>query len=187
MSNLTNSLPNELKLKQKPAQTRTQLIILAIFASLVLQVLLLSPVSLASQTRQLSQTQAQPTQIAAVELDPEIRAKVKLPEIELTTIEKSKVKQSGNVKAPSIKAKRVLADVIATVLQLLAGVSILFIIINAFKLITAAGEESKLSEAKKNLGLLIGGLLIIFLSYSITSFVFKTVLIVEELEEIVTQ
>ncbi len=187
MSNLTNSLPNELKLKQKPAQTRTQLIILAIFASLMLQVLLLSPVGLASQETQISHTQAQPTQIAAVELDSEIRDKVRLPQINLIETEIAKVKQSGNVDAPSIKAKRVLADVIATVLQLLAGVSILFIIINAFKLITAAGEESKLSEAKKNLGLLIGGLLIIFLSYSITSFVFKTVLIVEELEEIVPQ
>ena len=52
---------------------------------------------------------------------------------------------------------------------------------------TAAGDESKIGEAKKSLLVLIGGLLIIMLSYSIVSFVFKSVLFIEDIGDIKTE
>ena len=117
-------------------------------------------------------------QIAAVELDEELREKANLPFL------KDSEGEALENKSGEEKAKTLIGQIIGIVLQFLIGIAVIFIIINAFKFITAAGDDSKLSEAKNSLVVLIGGLLLIFFSYSIVSFVFKTVLFVEEIEPI---
>ena len=119
--------------------------------------------------------------IANVELDEEFRNKANLPFL------RDKDNKPLTDKSGTERTKTLIGQVIGIVLQFLIGISVILIIINGFKFISAAGDESKLSEAKKSLGILIGGLLLIFFSYSIVSFVFKTVLFVEELQPILEE
>jgi hypothetical protein len=119
--------------------------------------------------------------IANVELDTELRDRANLPFL------RDKDNKPLTEKTGTERAKTLIGQVIGIVLQFLIGISVILIIINGFKFITAGGDESKLSEAKKSLGILIGGLLLIFFSYSIVSFVFKTVLFVEELKPILDE
>ena len=119
--------------------------------------------------------------IANVELDEEFRNKANLPFL------RDKDNKPLTNKSGTERTKTLIGQVIGIVLQFLIGISVILIIINGFKFISAAGDESKLSEAKKSLGILIGGLLLIFFSYSIVSFVFKTVLFVEELQPILEE
>ena len=119
--------------------------------------------------------------IANVELDTELRDRANLPFL------RDKDNKPLTEKTGTERAKTLIGQVIGIVLQFLIGISVILIIINGFKFITAAGDESKLSEAKKSLGILIAGLLLIFFSYSIVSFVFKTVLFVEELKPILDE
>ena len=117
-------------------------------------------------------------QLAQVELDSEFLERANLPFLK---------DSDGNAlvnKSGEEKAKTLIGQITGIILQFLIGIAVIFIIINAFKFITAAGDDSKLSEAKNSLVVLIGGLLLIFFSYSIVSFVFKTVLFVEEIEPI---
>jgi len=125
-------------------------------------------------------------QLAQVELDSEFRERANLPF--LRDEDNKPLKGEGNKPlSGEEKAKTLIGQVIGIVLQFLIGIAVLFIIINAFKFITAAGDDGKLSEAKNSLVVLIGGLLLIFFSYSIVSFVFKTVLFVEELDPIIEE
>ena len=119
--------------------------------------------------------------IANVELDTEFRDRANLPFL------RDKDNKPLTEKTGTERAKTLIGQVIGIVLQFLIGISVILIIINGFKFITAAGDESKLSEAKKSLGILIAGLFLIFFSYSIVSFVFKTVLFVEELKPILDE
>jgi len=119
--------------------------------------------------------------IANVELDTELRDRANLPFL------RDKDNKPLTEKTGTERAKTLIGQVIGIVLQFLIGISVILIIINGFKFITAGGDESKLSEAKKSLGILIAGLLLIFFSYSIVSFVFKTVLFVEELKPILDE
>ena len=119
--------------------------------------------------------------IANVELDTEFRDRANLPFL------RDKDNKPLTEKTGTERAKTLIGQVIGIVLQFLIGISVILIIINGFKFITAGGDESKLSEAKKSLGILIAGLLLIFFSYSIVSFVFKTVLFVEELKPILDE
>ena len=116
-------------------------------------------------------------QIAQVQLDEELRKQSNLPFLR----DKDNKPLQGNVKE---KSETLISQVIALMLRFLVGIAVIFIILNGYKFMTAAGDESKVADAKKSLLVLIGGLLVIFLSYSIVSFVFKTVLFVEELDPI---
>lgn len=116
-------------------------------------------------------------QIAQVQLDEELRKQSNLPFLR----DKENNPLQGNVKE---KSETLISQVIALMLRFLVGIAVIFIILNGYKFMTAAGDESKVADAKKSLLVLIGGLLVIFLSYSIVSFVFKTVLFVEELDPI---
>jgi len=116
-------------------------------------------------------------QIALVQLDEELRKQSNLPFLR----DKDNNPLQGNVKE---KSETLISQVIALMLRFLVGIAVIFIILNGYKFMTAAGDESKVADAKKSLLVLIGGLLVIFLSYSIVSFVFKTVLFVEELDPI---
>ena len=118
-------------------------------------------------------------QVAVVELDAEFRNKANLPFL------RDENNNPLTNKSGEEKTKTLIGQVIGIALQFLVGIAVIFIILNSFKFITANGDDSKLSEAKKSLLILIGGLLIIFFSYSIVSFVFKTVLFVEELDPII--
>jgi len=116
-------------------------------------------------------------QIALVQLDEELRKQSNLPFLR----DKDNNPLQGNVKE---KSETLISQVIALMLRFLVGIAVIFIILNGYKFMTAAGDESKVADAKKSLLVLIGGLLVIFRSYSIVSFVFKTVLFVEELDPI---
>lgn len=146
----------------------------------LLQTTLLLPQTLFANSIEYK-TQNQVIRIAAVEMDSELRQKSNLP-----FLRDKDNKAFENITGEE-RAKTLIGQIIGIVLQFLIGISVIFIILNAFKFITAAGDDSKLSEAKKSLFVLIGGLLLIFLSYSIVSFVFKTVLFVEEVGPILEE
>ncbi|MFH1890883.1 MAG: hypothetical protein ABIJ91_04975 [Candidatus Kuenenbacteria bacterium] len=70
----------------------------------------------------------------------------------------------------------VVTDVIKMVLSLLALIFLILIIVAGVKWMTAAGNEESITKAKKIISNALIGLLIIFLSYAITAFVFGVVL-----------
>ncbi|MBT5347001.1 hypothetical protein HOJ01_00535 [bacterium] len=80
------------------------------------------------------------------------------------------------------KTERFVGDLIVTALQFLGGSIVLLIIIYAFKMVIAFGNEEEITNSKKALGNLALGLLIIMLSYSITLFILDLTLIPQELE-----
>ena len=132
----------------------------------------------------LEQPKSNPSiQLARVELDAELRQQSNLPFLR----DKDNKPLTGDAGNFENKAKTLIGNIISLTLRFLIGLSVIFIILNGYKFMTAAGDESKIGEAKKSLLVLIGGLLIIMLSYSIVSFVFKSVLFIEDIGDIKTQ
>jgi len=54
------------------------------------------------------------------------------------------------------------------------------IVINAAKMLAAAGDDEKIGEAKKGITWALGGLVLLILSYVIIQFVVKLTLFVED-------
>ena len=132
----------------------------------------------------LEQPKSNPSiQLARVELDAELRQQSNLPFLR----DKDNKPLTGDAGNFENKAKTLIGTIISLTLRFLIGISVIFIILNGYKFMTAAGDESKIGEAKKSLLVLIGGLLIIMLSYSIVSFVFKSVLFIEDIGDIKTE
>ena len=132
----------------------------------------------------LEQPKSNPSiQLARVELDAELRQQSNLPFLR----DKDNKPLTGDAGNFENKAKTLIGNIISLTLRFLIGLSVIFIILNGYKFMTAAGDESKIGEAKKSLLVLIGGLLIIMLSYSIVSFVFKSVLFIEDIGDIKTE
>ena len=67
--------------------------------------------------------------------------------------------------------REMVAQIINVVLTLLGIVAVLIVLLGGFKWMTAAGNEDKVSEAKKLLGAGVIGLVIILAAWGITSFV----------------
>ena len=107
-----------------------------------------------------------------------------LPEItdpKISTQEQRSGSEEDSQKAVK-KTERFVGDLIVTALQFLGGAIVLLIIIYAFKMVIAFGNEEEITNSKKALGNLALGLLIIMLSYSITLFILDLTLIPQELE-----
>jgi len=150
--------------------------------SLLTCLILLPAVSTAALS--LEQPKSNPSiQLARVELDAELRQQSNLPFLR----DKDNKPLTGDAGNFENKAKTLIGTIISLTLRFLIGLSVIFIILNGYKFMTAAGDESKIGEAKKSLLVLIGGLLIIMLSYSIVSFVFKSVLFIEDIGDIKTE
>ena len=150
--------------------------------SLLACLILLPAVS--SSALSLEQPKSNPSiQLARVELDAELRKQSNLPFLR----DKDNKPLTGDAGKFENKAKTLIGTIISLTLRFLIGLSVIFIILNGYKFMTAAGDESKIGEAKKSLLVLIGGLLIIMLSYSIVSFVFKSVLFIEDIGDIKTE
>lgn len=153
-----------------------------ILTSTILSCLIILPAVSASALS--LETQAPPSQILiatkGVQMDNELRTHSNLPYLR----DEDNKPLTGNVET---KAKTLVGNIISLTLRFLIGLSVIFIILNGYKFMTAAGDESKIGEAKKSLLVLIGGLLIIILSYSIVSFVFKSVLFIEDIGDIKTE
>lgn len=150
--------------------------------SLLACLILLPAVSTAALS--LEQPKSNPSiQLARVELDAELRQQSNLPFLR----DKDNKPLTGDAGNFENKAKTLIGTIISLTLRFLIGISVIFIILNGYKFMTAAGDESKIGEAKKSLLVLIGGLLIIMLSYSIVSFVFKSVLFIEDIGDIKTE
>ncbi len=151
--------------------------------SLLACLILLPTVSTAALS--LEQPKSNPSiQLARVELDAELRQQSNLPFLR----DKNNKPLTGDTEGTfEYKAKTLIGNIVSLTLRFLIGLSVIFIILNGYKFMTAAGDESKIGEAKKSLLVLIGGLLIIMLSYSIVSFVFKSVLFIEDIGDIKTE
>ena len=146
-----------------------------IFSFLAINLIFLSPISLNSNVH------------ADVDfLEDELKPRY-LPEITDPNIseEKQASTDSKEDKARNTarkKTERFVGDLIVTALQFLGGAIVLLIIIYAFKMVIAFGNEEEITNSKKALGNLALGLLIIMLSYSITLFILDLTLIPQELE-----
>ena len=107
-----------------------------------------------------------------------------LPEITDPKIstEQKRSESSDDSQTARKKTERFVGDLIVTALQFLGGAIVLLIIIYAFKMVIAFGNEEEITNSKKALGNLALGLLIIMLSYSITLFILDLTLIPQELE-----
>ncbi|PKM91172.1 hypothetical protein CVU82_03935 [Candidatus Falkowbacteria bacterium HGW-Falkowbacteria-1] len=68
------------------------------------------------------------------------------------------------------------AGIINTVLTLLGIVAVVIVLLGGFKWMTAAGNEEKISEAKKLLGAGVVGLVIILAAWGITTFVLNALM-----------
>ncbi len=109
--------------------------------------------------------------LTSVGIDPEIKQELNfLPDVSL---------QSATA-TPEEKVFSFAGDIIITILQFAGGVAVLFIVINAAKMLLAAGEEDKITEAKTGLLWAIGGLILMILSYTIIEFVVNLGLFVEQ-------
>ena len=105
------------------------------------------------------------TALAQVPLNDELRPEY-LPDIQGATANEKIFGLAGNL--------------IAAVLQIAGGVTIIFIIIVGFRYILAGGEEEKVGKAKTTLMWVIGGLILLMISYVIVRFVVKISLVTEE-------
>ena len=77
---------------------------------------------------------------------------------------------------PATDIRLIVANVIRTALGLLGIVALVLILYGGFVWMTAAGDEEKISQAKKILVNAVIGLAIILSAYSITYFIFRTAL-----------
>jgi hypothetical protein len=73
-------------------------------------------------------------------------------------------------------------DLILTVMQVMGGIAIIFLIIAGLKYILAGGEEEQISKNKTTIFWILGGLILLILSYSIVKFVIKITLVTEEIK-----
>lgn len=112
-----------------------------------------------------------------------------LPEITDPKISESQTRSndSDDSQTARKKTERFVGDLIVTALQFLGGIIVLLIIIYSFKMVIAFGNDEEISNAKKALGNLALGLLIIMLSYSITLFILDLTLIPQEIDASQTQ
>lgn len=72
-----------------------------------------------------------------------------------------------------------LTQTVAGIIQIIIGflgvVAVVIVLIGGFKWMTAAGNEEKVSEAKKLLGAGVIGLVIILAAYAIASFIISSI------------
>ncbi len=69
-------------------------------------------------------------------------------------------------------ASQYIQDIVNYVLTFMAIVWVLYIIYAGFNILTAAGDDEKVSNSKKTITYVVIGLLIMFLAYSIIAFIF---------------
>ncbi len=69
-------------------------------------------------------------------------------------------------------ASQYIQDIVNYVLTFMAIVWVLYIIYAGFNILTAAGDDEKVSNSKKTITYVAIGLLIMFLAYSIIGFIF---------------
>lgn len=69
-------------------------------------------------------------------------------------------------------ASQYIQDIVNYVLTFMAIVWVLYIIYAGFNILTAAGDDEKVSNSKKTITYVVIGLLIMFLAYSIIWFIF---------------
>jgi CBS domain containing-hemolysin-like protein len=81
---------------------------------------------------------------------------------------------SGMGTTKSIKDPRqVIADVIQIALSIVGIIFVVLIVMSGYWLITSAGEEDKITEAKSTLKAAIIGIIVVLSAYAITEFVAK--------------
>ena len=66
-----------------------------------------------------------------------------------------------------------IANIINVALGILGIVALIIILIGGFKWMTAGGSDDSVAEAKKSIGQGIVGLIVIFVAFAITKFVFS--------------
>jgi heme/copper-type cytochrome/quinol oxidase subunit 2 len=71
-------------------------------------------------------------------------------------------------------------NLIITMVQVVGGVAIVLIIFNGIKYTVSRGEDSEIEQSKTNLLWIIGGLVLIMISYVVIRFVVKITLLVDE-------
>jgi len=78
---------------------------------------------------------------------------------------------SNTIQLGSEDPRTIIARIINTAMMFLGIVAVVIILLGGFKWMTAAGNEDKVSEAKKLMGAGVIGLVIILASWGIASFV----------------
>lgn len=81
---------------------------------------------------------------------------------------------------PEDKVFSFAGDILITIMQFAGVIAVLMIVINAAKMLAAAGDDEKIGEAKKGITWALGGLVLLILSYVIIQFVVKLTLFVED-------
>ncbi|MFA5420940.1 MAG: pilin [Patescibacteria group bacterium] len=76
-----------------------------------------------------------------------------------------------SIKLGARDPRTIAAGIINTVLTLLGIIAVVIVLLGGFKWMTAAGNEDKVSEAKKLLGAGVIGLVIIMAAWGISTFV----------------
>jgi hypothetical protein len=107
-----------------------------------------------------------PTSFAQVQLNRDLKPAY-LPDIPGTSAEEKIQNFSGNF--------------IVTLLQISGGVAVILIIYNGFQYITSRGDDGEIDQAKTNITWIIGGLVLLMVSYVVVRFVIKVSLIPDEL------
>ncbi len=69
---------------------------------------------------------------------------------------------------------QVLVNLLSTVLGLLGIVAVIMVIVGGFRWMLSAGDDEKITKAKRTIGGAIIGLVIVLLSWAVVSFVIKT-------------
>jgi hypothetical protein len=107
-----------------------------------------------------------PTTFAQLQLNRDLKPDY-LPDIPGTSAEEKIQNFSGNF--------------IVTLLQISGGVAVILIIYNGFQYIKSRGDDGEIDQAKTNITWIIGGLVLLMVSYVVVRFVIKVSLIPDEL------